>query len=70
MQDSAAPWVFRMVLAHPERIEALIVQNAVAHNEGLERFGKHAGPFGLIAPPTRVRFAQTSCHSRLRGRAT
>jgi len=26
---------FRMVLVHPERIEALIVQNAVAHNEGL-----------------------------------
>ncbi len=24
-----------MALAHPERIEALIVQNAVAHNEGL-----------------------------------
>ena len=24
-----------MVLAHPERIEALIVQDAVAHNEGL-----------------------------------
>jgi pimeloyl-ACP methyl ester carboxylesterase len=26
---------FRMALAHPDRIEALIVQNAVAHNEGL-----------------------------------
>jgi len=26
---------FRLALAHPERIEALIVQNAVAHNEGL-----------------------------------
>jgi pimeloyl-ACP methyl ester carboxylesterase len=24
-----------MALAHPERIEALIVQDAVAHNEGL-----------------------------------
>jgi hypothetical protein len=26
---------FRMALAHPERVEALIVQVAVAHNEGL-----------------------------------
>jgi len=26
---------YGMALAHPERIEALIVQNAVAHNEGL-----------------------------------
>jgi len=35
-----------------------------------ERFGKHAWAFGLIAPPMRVRFAQTSCHSRRRGHAT
>jgi pimeloyl-ACP methyl ester carboxylesterase len=26
---------FRMALAHPERVESLIVQNAVAHDEGL-----------------------------------
>ncbi len=35
MQDCGGPVGFRMVLAHPERIEALIVQDAVAHNEGL-----------------------------------
>jgi pimeloyl-ACP methyl ester carboxylesterase len=35
MQDYGGPVGFRMVLAHPERVEALIVQNAVAHNEGL-----------------------------------
>jgi pimeloyl-ACP methyl ester carboxylesterase len=35
MQDYGGPVGFRMVLAYPERIEALIVQNAVAHNEGL-----------------------------------
>jgi pimeloyl-ACP methyl ester carboxylesterase len=35
MQDYGGPVGFRMALAHPERIEALIVQNAVAHNEGL-----------------------------------
>jgi pimeloyl-ACP methyl ester carboxylesterase len=35
MQDYGCPVGFRMILAHPERIEALIVQDAVAHNEGL-----------------------------------
>src|SRR5580693_3627081 len=35
MQDYGGPVGFRMVLAHPERIEALIVQDAVSHNEGL-----------------------------------
>ncbi len=35
MQDYGGPVGFRMALAHPERIEALIVQNAVAHDTGL-----------------------------------
>ena len=35
MQDYGGPVGFRMVLAHPERVEALIVHDAVAHNEGL-----------------------------------
>ena len=35
MQDYGGPVGFRMVLAHPERIQALIVQDAVAHNSGL-----------------------------------
>jgi len=35
MQDYGGPVGFRMSLAHPERVEALIVQDAVAHNEGL-----------------------------------
>ena len=35
MQDYGGPVGFRMILAHPERVEALIVQDAVAHNEGL-----------------------------------
>jgi len=35
LQDYGGPVGFRMVLAHPDRIEALIVQNAVAHNDGL-----------------------------------
>ena len=35
MQDYGGPVGFRMALRHPERVEALIVQDAVAHNEGL-----------------------------------
>jgi pimeloyl-ACP methyl ester carboxylesterase len=35
MQDYGGPVGFRMALAHRDRIEALIVQDAVAHNEGL-----------------------------------
>jgi len=35
MQDYGGPVGFRMALAHPERIKSLIVQDAVAHNEGL-----------------------------------
>ena len=37
MQDYGGPVGFRMILAHPERVEALIVQDAVAHNEGSGR---------------------------------
>jgi pimeloyl-ACP methyl ester carboxylesterase len=35
MQDYGGPVGFRMALAHPDRAVALIVQNAVAHDEGL-----------------------------------
>jgi len=35
MQDYGGPVGFRMILAHAERAESLIVQDAVAHNTGL-----------------------------------
>ncbi len=35
MQDYGGPVGFRIALAHPERVQALIVQDAVAHNAGL-----------------------------------
>jgi pimeloyl-ACP methyl ester carboxylesterase len=40
MQDYGGPVGFRLALAHPQRIESLIVQNAVAHNEGLGEIWK------------------------------
>jgi len=35
MQDYGGPVGFRMALSHPDRVEALIVENAVAHDGGL-----------------------------------
>ena len=35
MQDYGGPVGFRVALTHPERVQALIVQDAVAHNKGL-----------------------------------
>jgi pimeloyl-ACP methyl ester carboxylesterase len=35
MQDYGGPVGFRMAMAHPQRLDSLIVQNAVAHDSGL-----------------------------------
>jgi pimeloyl-ACP methyl ester carboxylesterase len=64
MQDYGGPVGFRMALVHPDRIEALIVQDAVAHNEGLganwkprrafwaDRAGNDALRTNLLSLPT------------------
>jgi pimeloyl-ACP methyl ester carboxylesterase len=35
MQDYGGPVRFRLAMAHPERLQSIIIQNAVAHDEGL-----------------------------------
>ena len=35
MQDYGGPVGLRLAMAHPERVESLIIQDAVAHDEGL-----------------------------------
>lgn len=35
LQDYGGPVGFRLALAHPERVQALLVQNAVTHEDGL-----------------------------------
>jgi len=45
MQDYGGPVGFRMALAHPDRIEYLIIQDAVAHNEGLGAIWKNRRAF-------------------------
>ena len=69
MQDYGGPVGFRMALVHPERIEALIDQDAVAHNVGLGELENTAGLLGPIARLMKARFAQISCHWRRRGYA-
>ena len=52
MQDYGGPMGFRMALANPDRVEALIVQNAAAHNEGL----------GALWKPRRAFWADRAAH--------
>ena len=54
MQDYGGPVGFRMALAHPKRVEALIVQNAVAHNDGL----------GELWKPRRAFWADRAAHEQ------
>jgi len=35
MQDYGGPVGFRLALSHPERVRAIIIQNAVSHDQGL-----------------------------------
>src|SRR5882672_1878402 len=52
MQDYGGPVGFRMALQHPERVDSLIVQDAVAHNEGL----------GELWKPRRAFWADRAAH--------
>ncbi len=52
INDYGGPIGFRLALAHPERITAIVVQNAVAHNEGLDE-KRWAGPRAFWADRTK-----------------
>jgi pimeloyl-ACP methyl ester carboxylesterase len=43
VNDYGGPVGFRLALAHPERVTAIVVQNAVVHNDGLDE-KRWAGP--------------------------
>jgi pimeloyl-ACP methyl ester carboxylesterase len=43
VNDYGGPIGFRLAVAHPERVTAIVVQNAVAHSDGLEE-RRWAGP--------------------------
>lgn len=52
VQDYGGPVGFRLALAHPERVTALVVQNAVAHEDGL----------GPLWEPRRAYWADRPAH--------
>lgn len=41
MQDYGGPVGFRLALSHPERVRAIIIQNAVSHEQGLSSLLKN-----------------------------
>ena len=68
MQDYGGPVGFRMALAHPDRVDALIVQDAVAHNEGLGANWKTRRAFWADRAANEIRRCERTC-SRWRQRA-
>ena len=68
-RTTAAPWVF--VWSWPIRTALSLSSFRTLSRtmKAWERIGKRGGPFGPIAPPTKVRFGQISCHCQPRARA-
>ena len=53
VMDYGAPVGFRLATMHPERVQALIVQNGNAYEEGLGKFWDPSAPTG-VSPRTRM----------------
>ena len=60
MQDYGGPVGFRMALAHPERVRAIIIQNAVSHEQGLSPLWNAGGSTGPIRHTSSRRSRPTS----------
>ncbi len=54
-QDYGGPIGMRLAVAHPERVRAIMVQNAVAHEDGLGPAWTFAGRSGRTVQPMRTR---------------
>jgi pimeloyl-ACP methyl ester carboxylesterase len=67
MQDYGGPVGMRLAVKHPDRVRALIIQNAVAHEDGLGPLWKPRRDFW--ARLTRRRSREPSCHSPRPGSA-
>jgi pimeloyl-ACP methyl ester carboxylesterase len=63
VQDHGGPVGFRLALAHPDRLAALVIQNAVAHDVGLGPLWQTRRDFWLTRLQTNPLFDQTSCPS-------
>ena len=51
MQDYGGPVGFRLAVKHPERIQALIIQNANAYEEGFSEMGEPLKVYGETLDP-------------------
>ena len=60
VQDYGGPVGFRLAIAHPERVQALIIQNAVAHDKDSARSGRSGESSGPTGPQTRPVYARIS----------
>jgi len=49
VQDYGGPVGFRLATAHPERVRAIIVQNAVAHEDYMDRTAASVNPADIAA---------------------
>ena len=70
MQDYGGPVGFRMALAHPEKVQVMIIQNAVSHEEGLSPLWAVRRVFGRIEPLTKRKYEATCYHLRQPGSDT
>jgi pimeloyl-ACP methyl ester carboxylesterase len=61
LQDHGSPIGFRMALARPDRLAALVIQNAALTTMGWGHFGRPVVISGLIAPATKVLSGRTFC---------
>lgn len=56
MQDYGGPVGYRLAVAHPERVTGIIVQNAIAHEEGLGRLQGARKGFWADRPANEARY--------------
>ena len=69
MQDYGGPVGFRMALAHPERVQALIVQEQSLTTKASGRTGQRGGHSGRTGRLMKKRCAKTCCRLPPRRRA-
>jgi pimeloyl-ACP methyl ester carboxylesterase len=56
LQNYGGPIGYRVAVAHPERVTALIIQNAIAHEEGLGRLQAQRKAFWADRPAFEARY--------------
>jgi len=66
LQDYGGPIGFRMTLEHPERVKGLIIQNAVAHDQGLGAIWQRVVHSGRTGFHTKKRSVRISSRLQLR----